>query len=247
MRFLFRLVMLALLACIGFYAIWPAFSGYQIYTALASQDAARLASKIDFDSVREGLRPAVTGEVERQFTQNAGGNLPPQIRQQLVPQLVETTLNTLVTPENVMRIYREGGDVRRSVTNILREKMAAGGGLPGIPGLPGLGGNDQSSTRGVGALGIPGGLGGLGQLAEKLGGLPGKSETPAPAPAKPSATPDASPSSFGVGNIKTFGFAGPFGIELGVARNAQTADADLTARMEFRDSDWKLTRLVPRL
>jgi Protein of unknown function (DUF2939) len=254
MRFLFRLLFLAILAGVGFYVVWPAFSGYQLYTALAQQDASRLASKIDFDSVRSGLRPVVTSEVERQLGQNAGGNLPPQLRQQLVPQLVEATLKTVVTPENMMRIYAEGGDVRRSVTNILREKMAAGGSLPGGLGgalgpVPGLGGGGDGAR---GALGGLGGLSGLGDAAGRLGMSGSKAETAPPTPATATPAPAAGksadkPPAFGFGNIKQFGLAGPLGLQIGVAQNAQAADADVTARMEFRDFDWKLTQVVPRL
>ena len=111
------LVLLVFLFVIGFYVGWPAYSGYQIKTALEAKDAAALSGKIDFASVKESLRPAATAHAERTLKeqlQKAGGGagvLGDEIAKKALPKLVDSSLNTLVTPENIIRIYSEGGDV----------------------------------------------------------------------------------------------------------------------------------------
>lgn len=56
----------------------------------------------------------------------------------------------------------------------------------------------------------------------------------------------AAPSPLGLSNIKRFAFTGPTSFEIGIAKDASGSDPDLTAQMEFRDMDWKLTGLVPK-
>jgi Protein of unknown function (DUF2939) len=245
-----KLLALVVLALIGFYVAWPAWSGYRIWNALESQDAGVLEGKIDFASVRESLRPTVTSEVEKQFdaqSKQLGGGLPlGDLKNQILPKLVDGTLATIVTPANILRIYREGGNVSGTVTKIMSEQMGKAGGLPGLGSQPGLGGSG-------------GGSGGLGGLGNVLGGATGQFGLPglggskpaepqaAPAPKEASAPSSGAKPSYGLSNIKRFGFAGPLGLELGVAKDAAKAGPDLTAGMTFTGFDWKLTRLVPTL
>jgi hypothetical protein len=73
-----RLVSLVVLAALGFYVAWPAYSLYRIRGALDAQDAQVLASKVDFDSVRESLKPYATTEMMKgigKFEQSTGGVL----------------------------------------------------------------------------------------------------------------------------------------------------------------------------
>jgi hypothetical protein len=251
-----KIIGLIILGLIAFYGLWPAYSGYQIFNALQSNDAALLERKVDFDSVRVSLRPAVTEEVGRQFDQagkdsGLGSLLGGDLKKQLLPQLVDSALKTLVTPANVLRIYAEGGDMKSSVEKIMREQMAkagagaatggAGGGLPG-------------------GISLPGGLGQLGDLAGKMGVDPGKlagaaaaagaasakpAET-APAAAAPK-TASTAKSAVGFANIKRFGLNGPLGYEVGVAKDAAAGKPDVTAGMSFSGFDWKLTKIVPNL
>lgn len=249
-----RLIGLVILGLLGFYVLWPAWTGYQIKTALDAKDAAALDRKIDFASVRTGLRPAATGQVGEIFAkmQQAGptGSLiVSQLKGDAIPMIVETSLNTLVTPANLIRVVNEGASWKESVERILREQI---GKFP----LPGLGGGGEGSTRGSG-LQLPGGLdlGGLGGLADKmgintgkalegLGGLGGSKPNSAPAPA-PSAGGKEPPPSFGLGNIKRFVFLSPFAFEVGVAKDANASAPDVKAQFAFTGGDWKLTQVVP--
>ncbi len=249
-----KLISLAILALLGFYVAWPAWSSYRIYSALENQDAGALDGKIDFVSVRASLRPAVATEVEKQFdaqTKQLGGGLPiGDVKKQILPKFIDATLDTIVTPANILRIYREGGDVAGTVTKIMGEQLGKSGGIPGLGGLPGLGGSGSSGGSAPGGLGSV--LGGLGNTTGQFG-VPGLGGTK-PADPQPQATPKSSgvaqssvKPSYGLSNIKRFGFSGPLGLELGVAKDAGKAGPDVTAGMTFTGMDWKLTRLVPSL
>ena len=251
MKKLFALVILGLL---GFYVAWPAWSGYKLAMALRDGDAATLESKVDFPSVRQSLRPVVAAEVEKGISRQGGGLLTGELKQQLMPKLVDTVLEKFVTPANVIRIAKDGGNVAGTVEKIMMEEMSKAGGIPGLK-LPG-------GAGGGGMPGLPGGLGtiaGAGAAATQLGipGLPGmgggQPAAPAPAAPAPAAAPPKAaegagkPTSFGLGNIKNFGFDGPLGYTVAVAKDAASAKPDVTAGMRFTGFDWKLTSVVPNL
>lgn len=256
-----KLLALIILGAIGFYVAWPAWSGYRIASALQAKDPATLASKIDFPSVRESLRPAVTKEVDSRLAQQlagaggAGQLLGGDLKKQLVPKIVDQVLATLVTPENVIRIAGDAAGVTSAVQKIVVEQVGKmGGGLGGV--ISGAGGSGGTNIGGVLGNVLGGaGSGGIPGLPAGLPGIPGLggagAPAPAPAPAaKPAATTEAKPANpptFGLGNIKGFGFDGPLGFSLSLARDANQAKSDLTAGMAFKDFDWKLVRLVPTL
>jgi hypothetical protein len=255
-----RIVALALLLLVGFYIAWPAWSGYQLGSALATKNAGLLQSKIDFDRVRSSMRPTVTskieGEVEKFSAQAgpAGAMILGQIKGDLIPKIIETTLATVVTPETVIRIVSEGGSVKESIERIMREQMSKSGGLPGLGGGGAAGGGGGSSGGLGGLAGALGGIGGAGGGA--LGDLLGKagkgrnpvrdvSDEPAKTEA-PAAEAKGSPK-FSLANIKTFRLNGPLSYRVGVSKDAKATEADLTAEMSFTGGDWKITGLVPRL
>jgi Protein of unknown function (DUF2939) len=257
-----RIIGLAVVLMLGFYVAWPAWSGYRIKSALDTQDAALLSSKIDFDRVRTSLKPAVTAAVDAKVSAEiarsgaANEALLAQIKTQVMPKLVDNALATVVTPESILRIYREGGDPRQAIARIVAEKMGAGVGA-GLGPLAGLAGAAE------GAAGA--GPGGLGKIAEQMGLDPGKvlggflgKKDPAAAPAAAPATaaaPVAQPApsksdtkpAFGMSNIKSFSVNGPLGFSLGVAKAADAADPDVTGDMAFTGGDWKLVGLRPKI
>lgn len=255
-----RIIALVLVLLLGFYVAWPAWTGYQIKSALDAKDAAALERKIDFASVRTGLRPAATQKVGEMFEKMQGQAGPTgsliasQLKGDVIPKIIDTSLNTLVTPGNLIRVVSEGGTWKDNAERILREQV---GKFP----LPGLGGG-EGGTRAGGGMGLPGGLdlGALGGIADKmginagkaleglggLGGLGGNKPAPAPAPA-PATGAKEPPPQFGLGNIKRFAFLSPFAFEVGVAKDASATAPDVTAQMAFTGSDWKVVQVVPRL
>ncbi len=254
-----RLIGLLVVAALAFYVAWPAWSAWRIAGALTSKDAAALDAKVDFPAVRESLRPAVTAELGKRIEQemrNLGplaGAVGGEIKTKMQGQLVEQALAALVTPETVIRIAHDGGDIAASVEKVLGDAAgqlgAVAGGATGNSGSGSGGGLGGILGQVIGAAGSnPGAVVGGGELAgvlgKALGGLKKPAETPVPAAdsGKPAAK-----RSFGLGNIKSFRFAGPFAFNIAVARDAAKPTPDATVGMSFTGADWKLTRVVPNL
>ena len=172
-----------------------------------------------------------------------GAVLAGDIKTQLLPKFIDGALVALVTPETIIRIYREGGAAKDAIGRIVAEQMGKSGGTGAVLGGGGPGG---------GLGGVAGAAGGL----DKLGGLFGGSrkspvrdvtdEPARPADASAAAKAPAQPPTYGLANIKSFSFEGPFRMRAGVAKDPAATVADLTAEMSFTGADWKLTGLVPR-
>lgn len=236
-----RLVGLLVVVLLGFYVAWPAYSLMSVKNALNTENVPLLAAKVDFPSVRQSLTPAVTAEVEKAaaaaVTQGGADNaaLLGQLKTQMVPKIVELALATIVTPESLMRIYREGGDMRKTISDIVSEKMGGGsGGLGGLAGVLG-GGNGPQKAGGLNDL-----------LGGKLGGLLGKKEPPAPVAAPVAARPGAK-GSFSMANIKRFSMTGPLGFSVGVAKDAAATLPDVETDLAFTGFDWKIVGVRPRI
>ena len=231
---------------LGFYVAWPAYTGYRIKTALDTDNADLLAAKIDFDRVRTSLRPAVTTEVEKAMTaairQGGADNEPllQQLKTQLMPRVIETALTTVVTPESVLRIHREGGNYKATLAKIIAEKAGSG--------LGALGGEDAAGLgRVIGRLGRAAEAAGF-DPGKALGGLLGnKGPAPAPAPDSGDGAAAAPRKSFGLANIKRFAMNGPLGYSVGIARDAASSEPDVTADIAFTGGDWKVVGIRPRV
>jgi hypothetical protein len=252
-----RLIALAVLLIVGFYAAWPAWSGYQIYQSIGTKNTGLLDSKIDFPSVRDSMRPVVAGKITDGLDKfqaqagPAGAMILSQLKGDMVAKIVETTLSSVVNSENVMRIATEGGSYKETIEKILKEQL-------GRSGLPTAGG---STSGGAGLPSIPGGLGGLGGVGGAMGDLLGKigkpknpvrdvtnEEASKPAPTEPAPAGGAkAPAKFSLANIKTFRLNGPLSYVIGVAKDPAVTDADVTAQISFTGGDWKVTGLVPKL
>lgn len=262
-----RLLGLLILAALGFYVAWPAWSGYRIAEALSAKDAGGLEGKIDFPSVRESLRPVVTAEMGKRIDQEMralgplgqtlGQTLDGDMKTQMQGKLVDQMLMAIVTPDNVIRIAHEGGNIAATVEKILGEAAgqigaltagaAPGNATPSGGGGGGIGGM-LGQVLGGATGGAPGGGGGdlAGILGKALGGMKKSADA---APAAPETKSGATPAkrSFGLGNLKGFGFDGPLAFYASVARDAAQPKADGTIGMSFTGGDWKLTRVVPNI
>ena len=246
-----RILSLLILAAIGFYVAWPAWSGYRIAQALSGKDAAALDGKIDFPSVRESLRPVVTAEMSKRIDQELRGLGPlaqtmgGDVKAQMQGKLVDQILAAVVTPDNVIRIAHEGGNISATVEKILGEAAGQIGAMTG--GGSGMGGI-LGQVIGGATGGAPSGAGPdlAGVLGKALGGMKKSGEA---APAAPDTKSGAAPAkrSFGLGNGKAFGFDGPLSFYASVARDAAQPKADGTVAMSFTGGDWKLTRVIPNL
>lgn len=251
-----RLIFLLALVAVAFYGLWPAYSGYEIKSALEAKDAARLSSKVDFPSVRESMRPAVSARVEELFKEAlkkagpAAGALTDQVKTKYMPGIVDAVLASTVTPETLIRIHSQGLRFKDALERIAVEKVSsstAGGGLGGLLGGGGAGGTSGEAGGGL--------LGTIGKAAEKygfdagkaLGGLGKKKDQAGSDTAAASGAAGSEAPKYGLDNIKYAGLNGPLGLAIGVAKDPAAADADLTVEMGFVGTDWKLTGLVPKL
>jgi hypothetical protein len=264
-----RFIFLVILLLIGFYAAWPAFTGYRIYQGLERNDPAVLAAKIDFPSVRKSMRGPVLAQVNTRIETIMKGLGPAtklvgeQIPKGNIEKIVDGALATVVTPEKVADVYSKGGDFNSAIKEAVLDQIDKMGGLAQVLNLGKLlgGGEGEGQTSGGGSIGgfkIPGGLGGLlknKEVGDAIGGLAGKlGLDPAKLAGKlfPASGegPDSSTgktASIGLGNIKSFGFNGPTALQLGVARKAEAAGPDVTTELAFRNYDWRVTKLTPNL
>lgn len=226
-----RFLLLVLLSLLGFYVGWPAFSAYQIRQGLAEGDRERLANKIDFDRVRASLRPAVEREAETAFSsaiEKVGptlGQVASRLKDKAMPAVVDRVLAILVTPEGMVRIVRDGGNLARSIKRMVNEQTNTPGGLGGA----------VSDILGRGDL--------LGRKPDEAVAVPSEVID------KDAADRDrawAARPRYGIANIKRLGFDGPLGIHIGVARDVAATEPDLTAHLAFTGFDWKVVGLTPR-
>lgn len=137
MKRLLLLVLVLMLA--GFYVGWPAWSGYQISQALKTHDSDTLERKIDFPSVRVGIRPIVASEVDKALdrmqrdTSSITGALAAALRKDVAPRIVDAALHTFVTPDNVVKMVQRGGSVRDFVRQSIAEQTGRRGGRAASP------------------------------------------------------------------------------------------------------------------
>ena len=202
------------------------------------------------------MKPTISHEVDGAINKatSEAGALASIIKPQLAKfksQIVDGAVKSVVTAQGLAKVFKAGGDVTGPIKDIVMGQVGKlGGGLSSLTG----GGGSGSSGGGLGGLlggltgGQKGGLGGLlGGLAGKkakdaLGGmLSGKSKK-----AEANSDEPAEKASYGLGNLKRFASTSPTRMVVGVAKNAKTDGADVTAVMEFKNFDWKLTNIIPR-
>lgn len=216
-----RLILLLVLLVLGFYVAWPAWSLYQVREAIRRDDAATFAGKVDFPSVRASLRPVLTDEAQKLLERvrgNAGsfGALLGQLQGDLLPRVVEMALEAVVTPENVLQIARNREALREALRRVMTEQVSLGGLI--------------GSRRKAGD-------------AEKSAGSSTGQPAPTPSGQGPGGVREWR---YGLSNVKSFAPVGPLAFDLGVNRKAEAEEPEVTVRMGFTGTDWKIVGLVPR-
>jgi hypothetical protein len=236
---------LGFLAVLAFYVAWPLYAGYGIKSSLEGQNVEGLSAHIDFASVRTSLRPAVASRVDKVLSDalrkagSAAGALTDQLKARIMPPIVDGVLATLVTPEMLIRIHASGKSLKEVVDGIVAERAGGsegGGGLTIVSGDTSAGAQSRLEEI-AGALGIDAGKA-LGGLGAKKAAEPSTVVPPLPAKGDGRTGPK-----YGLGNIKHFSLAGPFGLSVGVARDAAARKPEVTADLKFVDGTWKLTGL----
>ncbi len=205
-----------------FYVAWPAWSAFQLKIALESGDAAGVERGIDFPAVRQSLRPAVTAGIEQNLKEATKGTpgsdlLIEKVSKDTLPKLVETSLDTLLTPQSLIRLHAEGKSLREFVNSMKS-------------GTPDLAGQVGGFVRDL-----------FGKKAVSDATAAGASEAATAAPIVPASR------RLGLGNIKSVGLDGPLAVSIGLARDAKATEPDLTATLSFEGTGWRVTGLVPRI
>jgi hypothetical protein len=205
-----------------FYVAWPAWSAYQLKIALESGDAAGVERGIDFPAVRESLRPVVTAGIEQNLKEATKGTpgsdlVIEKMSKETLPKLVDASLDTLLTPESLIRLHAEGKSLRDFIKSL----------KAGQPDL----------------------VGQVGGFVRDLFGEKAVADAPASGGGEGAAVAPLVPENrrLGLGNIKSVGLDGPLAISIGLARDAKSPEADLTATMSFDGTGWRMTRLVPKI
>jgi hypothetical protein len=238
------------LVALAFYVAWPAWSGYQIKAALDAEDKAALGRKIEFERVRTSLRPTVAAEFEARLAAIVKATGQPQatldkLKTTGMPKLVDTALVALVSPEGLVRLYKERADVRGEVARIVAEKMASPDGVVLIGQIAGAVGSDSTAVGTViDKLGQMAGEKGI-DLGKIVGGVLGREPTMT-RPGAPAGTAGATPDKLGIANVKSFAMSGPLGFSLGIAKDATAKAPDVVADVEFTGGDWKIVGLRPQ-
>lgn len=259
-----KLIALIILVALGFYVGWPAYTGYAIHAALEADDSEVLARKIDFPQVRSSIRGPVMAKIDSRIGEMIGqfgaalGVSKEQVKMDQIGGIVDGALQDVVSPERLGGIYKRGGDFTGEIQKAVLRQIENAGGLMELLDLGG-GGGAASDDTGGGSSGfdLSNGIGGLlanknarkifGQVAQQVGANGGLSADALFPKRKTAQTSDDSERSFGLSNIKHFGFPGALAMEVGIAANGDAVDEDVTARMSFQDFDWKVTRLEPNL
>jgi hypothetical protein len=269
-----RFIFLIFVVLVGFYAVWPAFTGYRIYQGLESNDPGLLAAKIDFPSVRQSMRGPVLDQVNSRI-ESVMKDLGPmtklvgeQIPRDNIEKIIDGALATVVEPRKIAEIYAKGGSLNAEIKDAVLNEIDKMGGLAAVlkldkffkqgPDNGAAGEKDESIS--IGGFKVPGALGGLlknKEVKEALGGFVGKlSLDPEKLAGKlfPSRRDESAVASggggkrsFGVGNIKSFGFAGLTAMQVGVARSSDAVEPEVTTEMAFRNYDWRITKMTPNL
>ena len=240
---------LGVLAVAAFYIAWPLWAGYDLKSSLDAGDAVRLEQRIDFPSVRVSLRPVVAEKVEDVVADQlrkagaAGALVSAQLKETLMPRIVDAVLATLVTPEMLIRIHASGRSLKETLDSLVLERTSQADGFGGLlvvsgtePGARRSPLEEVAGIFGIDTKKVLGGLAGAGAGTAETGAVAARATKPAgPRP------------TYGLGNIKHVSVTGPLGLSIGVARDAKARQPDLTADMSFVNGSWKLTGLVPRL
>lgn len=256
-----KVLALIVLGLLGFYVIWPGYTGYSIHAALESENADVLSQKIDFPQVRASIREPVMARLDSRISEmlkDFGGALGvsrDQVKMDEIARIVDGALDDVVSPERLGGIYKRGGDVTGEIQKSVLRQIDNAGGLMALLDL------DDEDTTGddsatSGGFDVSNGIGGLlknkntrklfGQIAQQIG-KSGLSADGLFRKRKKVSSSNDDERSFDLANIKHFGFAGPLAMEVGVAADRDAAETDVTARMSFQNFDWKVTRLSPRL
>ena len=140
----------------GFYVVWPAWTLHRIAEAIRADDSATLERKIDFPSIRASARAPLIEEVTRRYDQfqGSGGNLlgvfGPQMKKEVLPRLVDSALEAIATPANVLYFARNRVALKDALRRAMEQRIVVGNtrwGGTQMPPAAGTAGQPNSLRR----------------------------------------------------------------------------------------------------
>jgi len=152
MRRMLAAGLIVVLALAGFYVAWPAWMARQIRNAIEANDPSALEHRIDFVSVRARAKPLVAAEMQRSLEglkQKAGpfgAAIAGQLQESLGGKIADAVIDRILTPESVVRIVRQGKDLRRVWKEVAGEvgtRRPSGPGNAGEPARPSAPGSPE--------------------------------------------------------------------------------------------------------
>jgi len=243
-----KIFLITCFVVLGFYAAWPAYSLYEIATAIKAKEEAVIARKVAWEPLRNSLRVPVTLRVNKEIAnQSKGyglqGALAGQLASEMTPKMVEKILDAYVTPKGVITLANQGGKINAGnlgignvVNNLLANNKEADG--TGGSAL----GNFLNKAKDI-VNSIPGGKELLATQLSKFS----KNLTKDIASNADKKSSTGAKTNYGLQNIKHFKFINPWSFEIGLSKSPTAKSPDVIAGMSFIDRDWKLSKLVPTL
>lgn len=232
------------MALMGFYVGWPAWTAHQISMAIRDENPDLLASKVDFTSVQASLRPFFATELEKGVERLAreqgplGGLIAAGLKGDIGQRLLDRAIVSGVTPNNVIRMAREGRNMREALQKIFSEQMGKGAATGSPPSEEGARADEAAKSK-LGNI--------LGRARQGTGGPAPKNERDPPQPA-PQQDQQATPKrQLGLANIKSVALNGPVALTIGIARDKEAKEADLLVHFALTGGDWKVVGLTPRV
>ena len=109
MRWLFVIVLVVIVAAIAYFGS-PYWTAYQMQQAAEAGDSAALAEHVDFERVRESLKPQARDRVAAEVDARAGDDDAVRLLGGLVGGAVaDRAIETYVTPDGLARIMASAG------------------------------------------------------------------------------------------------------------------------------------------
>ena len=122
------LIAIAAVLVLGYLIAAPYLTAYQIQRAADAGDSAAVAEHIDFDSVRESLRPQLQGRVSAAAAEAAGDDpLAAALGGAAGRALTDHAVDATVTPEGIARLMRGEANPDGAVAQRMENVEASAG------------------------------------------------------------------------------------------------------------------------
>ena len=156
MKRLIVFIITAALLAGSFYVVWPGWTLHRIAEAIRNEDSATLEQAVDFLRVRASLHGPLTAEVTRHYDQLSSGGrsrgvFAAQVKGDVLPRLVQSTLEAVAAPANIIFMARNRVGLKEAVQRALEQRIILGSSFDrrGPQGLGARAGHQPSISEGL--------------------------------------------------------------------------------------------------